>query len=158
MATFNILPDKTNRLIEKRNIYEPETHIEELFHDFLERHATFPSTAGMAGEARECVMQAYRLSENRINREADKWLLKWIETECKLFKALEIKIYGDKLKSSFNDMDDLIGFSNTMLNRRKSGAGKSLEHHLAQIFTNAGLRFETQEMTEGKKKPDFLFP
>lgn len=43
-------------------------------------------------------------------------------------------------------------------NRRKSRAGKSLEHHLADIFTHNELVFEEQAVTEDNKKPDFLFP
>lgn len=45
-----------------------------------------------------------------------------------------------------------------MLNRRKSRVGKSLEHHLACIFTQNHLVFEEQAVTENNKKPDFLFP
>ena len=61
-------------------------------------------------------------------------------------------------KKPFNDCQDLIKFSNIILNRRKSRAGKSLEHHLATIFTAAKLEFEEQAITEDNKKPDFLFP
>ena len=45
-----------------------------------------------------------------------------------------------------------------ILNRRKSRAGKSLEHHLSSIFHTNHLRFETQVITEEHKKPDFIFP
>jgi len=45
-----------------------------------------------------------------------------------------------------------------VLNRRKSRAGKSLEHHLADIFIRNKLIFEEQAITEENKKPDFLFP
>ena len=45
-----------------------------------------------------------------------------------------------------------------MLNRRKSRAGKSLEHHLAAIFDENKIRYTAQAVTEGNKKPDFLFP
>lgn len=48
--------------------------------------------------------------------------------------------------------------ANEVLNRRKSRAGKSLEHHLASIFTYNDLVFEEQAVTEDNKKPDFLFP
>ena len=55
-------------------------------------------------------------------------------------------------------MDEFLGFSLSILNRRKSRAGKSLEHHLSTIFTSANLKFEEQVITEDKKKPDFIFP
>lgn len=44
------------------------------------------------------------------------------------------------------------------MNRRKSRAGKSLEHHLTEIFKIFQLKFSSQAITEGNKKPDFLFP
>ena len=55
-------------------------------------------------------------------------------------------------------MEDLVKSANTILNRRKSRAGKSLEHHLEEIFRIAELAFQTQVTTENNKKPDFLFP
>lgn len=48
--------------------------------------------------------------------------------------------------------------ANSVLNRRKSMAGKSLEHHLSAIFTANNLVFEEQAVTENNKRPDFLFP
>ena len=48
--------------------------------------------------------------------------------------------------------------ANQVLNRRKSRAGKSLEHHLSCIFDNNEISYSAQAITEGNKKPDFLFP
>ena len=45
-----------------------------------------------------------------------------------------------------------------VLNRRKSRAGKSLEHHLAAIFDGNRIQYSAQAVTEGNKKPDFIFP
>ena len=45
-----------------------------------------------------------------------------------------------------------------MLNRRKSRAGKSLEHHLAAIFDENSIEYTAQAVTEGNKRPDFIFP
>lgn len=46
----------------------------------------------------------------------------------------------------------------TCQNARESRAGKTLEHHLAEIFTASHLRFEEQVITENRKKPDFIRP
>lgn len=48
--------------------------------------------------------------------------------------------------------------ANMVLNRRKSRAGKSLEHHLSAIFDGNNIRYAAQATTEGNKRPDFLFP
>ena len=48
--------------------------------------------------------------------------------------------------------------ANQVLNRRRSRAGKSLEHHLSSLFTGNSITFTSQGITEGNKKPDFIFP
>ncbi len=54
---------------------------------------------------------------------------------------------------------EFIALANSVSNRRKSRAGKSLELHLEHHLIEHGLRhFATQAITEGNKKPDFLFP
>ena len=55
-------------------------------------------------------------------------------------------------------MDEFVRVANVVLNRRKSRAGKSLEHHLSAIFDGNGIEYSSQAVTEGNKKPDFLFP
>ena len=48
--------------------------------------------------------------------------------------------------------------ANMVLNRRKSRAGKSLEHHLSAVFEGNDIQYTAQAVTEGNKRPDFLFP
>ena len=62
------------------------------------------------------------------------------------------------MKKGFSSVDDFIVLANKVLNRRKSRAGKSLEHHLEAIFDGNEIQYTAQAVTEGKKKPDFLFP
>jgi hypothetical protein len=55
-------------------------------------------------------------------------------------------------------VDEFVMMANKVLNRRKSRAGKSLEHHLAAIFDGNDIRYTAQAVTEGNKRPDFIFP
>ena len=55
-------------------------------------------------------------------------------------------------------VEELVILANTILNRRKSRAGKSLEHHLAEMFRNFNLQFQSQVITGESKRPDFIFP
>ena len=157
-AAFNLSPEQTNRLIEKELQYNPESALRQLFDDFIKQYISFPQTTVMAEYARDCFNKAYSVGIKLINEKPDNILLKWIDSEYELFKAFEIKLYSERIKTPFHDVDELITFSNTILNRRKSRAGKSLEHHLSVIFNIVGLRYETQVVTEENKKPDFIFP
>lgn len=93
-----------------------------------------------------------------IEKNPDDMLLSWIDVEYELFRALEQDRYSNVLEHGFTDLDEFLEIAKQILNRRKSRAGKSLEHHLAEIFEGNHLLFEEQVVTEGNKKPDFIFP
>jgi len=157
-AAFNLSPEQTNRLINNKSVTSPSEELQRSFAQFTESQKGFPSTEIMSEYARIQHIQAYSISTGIINKEPDKYLIEWIKAEYELFKAAEIKLYSNMINRQFSSVDEFTSISNTILNRRKSRAGKSLEHHLSYIFTVAQLRFETQVVTEGKKRPDFIFP
>ena len=88
----------------------------------------------------------------------DTKLLDWTDMEYKLFRAIEYARYGNVIANGFHSVEEFIGTANAVLNRRKSRAGKSLEHHLSAIFSRNQLQYRAQAITEGNKKPDFIFP
>lgn len=92
----------------------------------------------------------------------DDALIQWMETEESAFRQLERHIVKEKLKSGFgengDDVDDFISFSLSVQNRRKSRSGHAFENHIEHILTKNKLTFQRGALTEGKQKPDFLFP
>ncbi len=95
---------------------------------------------------------------------ADQALMAWLETEERYFRAFERVLVEERLRLGFVDVSGLVdvngfvSFSLSVQNRRKSRAGYSFEHHLEQIFINSGLLYERGATTEGRSRPDFLFP
>lgn len=158
MASFDLDVTIGNQIIEKKNKINPDQIIFGEILSFVNSHDYFPDSIEMAAFARHCVNTARGLSGIEIANRADTILLEWTSTEYQLFGALEEKIYRPIYSNPFSDCHELIAFANSILNRRKSRAGKSLEHHLAEIFSSANLRFEEQVITENNKKPDFIFP
>ena len=108
--------------------------------------------------AQDLYNKLHRINDKRVCKTPDTILLNWYDTELSMFRSLEEKVYNPIYSKPFSDCQSLIDFSNKILNRRKSRAGKSLEHHLSAIFTANKLIFEEQVVTENRKKPDFLFP
>lgn len=157
-ATFNLAPDETNQLIDVDGLIKPDEKIRQLLQDFINQFDSFPETKQMALGARQCFNKAYKIDEDSIVNNPDNILLNWIDTEFKLFRFMEEKIYANIISTPFENIDAFVKTANEVLNRRKSRAGKSLEHHLADIFTVNKLIFEEQAITEDNKKPDFIFP
>lgn len=85
-------------------------------------------------------------------------MLQWTEQEYRLFRAIEHAKYGAIVAQGFTSVENFVTLANQILNRRKSRAGKSLEHHLAAIFDEHNIQYTAQGVTEGNKRPDFLFP
>ncbi|OSN02195.1 type II restriction endonuclease [Lonsdalea populi] len=91
--------------------------------------------------------------------EPDKKLIERRHIEYQIFLHIEEIHVLDIIRKGFGSVGEFISMANSVSNRRKSRAGKSLELHLEQLFIEHGLaQFSTQVKTEGNKKPDFLFP
>ena len=89
----------------------------------------------------------------------DEQLVARRRVEYGIFLLVEELHVLDIIREGFGSVDEFIALANSVSNRRKSRAGKSLELHLEHLFVEHGLRhFATQAVTEGNKKPDFLFP
>ncbi|MGM0974784.1 MAG: type II restriction endonuclease [Bacillota bacterium] len=137
---------------------ENQLAVQESFEDrvleLVGGYRDFPTTAEMAQISRDVYMDFYK----KRKFIPDKDLLEWIETEYTVFRLIEKVVYKDKLINPFIILEPLIEFANSALNRRKSRAGRSLEHHVNFIFTSVNLPFDNPGQTEAKRKPDFLFP
>lgn len=114
----------------------------------------FPSTATMAEKGRELA----RLVHPSLTRAAwDDQLLSWIDMEYRLYQAVEDFFLRREL-SHIGDTESFLRLANSVMNRRKSRAGKSLEHHIAAILSAANIPFTAQARTEHKNRADFILP
>ena len=157
LDTFNISSTETNRLVDA-DLVKPEVQIQAEITSFIASLTTdFPASEEMAAEARKLYgMQFPR--QDYIFTNPDGSIIGWIEKEYSLLRSIEQERYGQIIRNGFTSVDDFMAMAKTVQNRRKSRAGKSLEHHLAAIFEQNGIKFTAQGRTEGNKKPDFLFP
>jgi len=95
----------------------------------------------------------------RNSDDPDEQLIDRRRVEYDIFLLVEELHVLDIIRKGFGSVDEFVAMANSVSNRRKSRAGKSLELHLEHLFIEHGLRhFATQAVTEGNKKPDFLFP
>ena len=157
LNAFGIGPTETNRLIDRGGV-QSETEEYIAIQEFIRTLAVdFPQSHVMSAVARDIQNRVYNHLEY-IRTNPDRKIIDWINTEYALFRAIEHARYGDKISRGFASVDDFVEMANMVLNRRKSRAGKSLEHHLSAIFDGNNIGYAAQVVTEGNKKPDFLFP
>lgn len=157
LENFNMAPTETNNLITTGNVDLDLQEKKEIYSFISYLKADFPSSEIMSSKARDIQNIVYNHLEYIISN-PDQKLLDWTSMEYKLFRALEHVRYGEAIRNGFENVEDFITLANQVLNRRKSRAGKSLEHHLSAIFDGNAVSYTAQAVTEGRKKPDFIFP
>lgn len=157
LDAFGLSPAETNRLVEIHHTALELSEKLEIDRFISSLDVDFPSSEQMSAAARYIQDRVYNHVEY-IRTNPDRKLLDWTDAEYRLFRALEYARYGELISRGFANVEDFISTANQVLNRRKSRAGKSLEHHLAAIFEGNQVIFSAQAVTEGNKKPDFLFP
>ncbi|MGQ0826905.1 MAG: type II restriction endonuclease [Bacteroidota bacterium] len=158
-AALNISATETNGIIPKQFEATTEDKLMQCFLGFLKSlKFEFPTTVDLATNSRNCYLGAYSITSQVVKANPDREILNWLHAEFQLFKVIENDRYNSRIKTPFKTVEELVETANTILNRRKSRAGKSLEHHLSEIFRTFQLSYATQAVTEDNKKPDFLFP
>lgn len=157
LGAFGLTPAETNQLIELNRTdvsLKEQTAIQEFIDGLKEE---FPPSIVMSSAAR-MISYANNATRHVLTQDPDKALIYWTEQEYKLFRALEHARYGAIIAKGFSTVDDFVALANQVLNRRKSRAEKSLEHHLAALFDEHRIFYTAQAVTEGNKRPDFIFP
>lgn len=157
LDTFGISPTETNSLIDVQKVSvetQEKLSIQEFINDL---DIDFPTSDVMAAAARAIEEKVYGHIEY-IRSNPDAKIISWTNMEYALFRALEYVRYGEIITKGFQSVDEFVRVANVVLNRRKSRAGKSFEHHLSAIFDGNYVEYSSQAVTEGNKKPDFLFP
>ena len=163
LDAIGISSTETNALIEKRGSIAETNNEYDLASKYIKQftgedlNTVFPDSYTMSKIAREIEDTIYNHKEYTVIKPDEK-IISYTDQEYRLFRQFEIFVYGHSINQGFKDMESFIELANQVLNRRKSRAGKSLEHHIAAIFDDNKIEYEEQVITEGNKKPDFIFP
>jgi type II restriction enzyme len=128
--------------------------IERHFRAFVAALAIFPPTLQVATEARDGLAACIR---DFAVAPSDSMLLRCLEAEYVLFRMMERKLCEPEIVRLFASVDDFLATAQTILQRRKARAGKSLEHHVEFLLRRAGVPFDPRVDVEGTK-PDLLIP
>ncbi len=136
---------------------EPEVDAPNFLDQMLGRFGgRFPTTREFSAFARST------LTDIEAHAAPDTAVLAWMDREEVLFRTLEKHLLSEKMSTLFHDSifdpDPVMKVAQSAFQRRKSRAGNALENHLEAIFKSHGVTYSRTSVTEGKLKPDFIFP
>lgn len=124
------------------------------FRKFSEALADFPPTVIFANEARQALTDCIK---SFMSQPSDEKLIMCVEAEYRLFQLVERKICEPEIVRVFKSVDDFLATAQTILQRRKARAGRSLEHHAERLLRDEGIPFDVRVDVDGTK-PDILIP
>ena len=97
-----------------------------------------------------------------VGHSVDSRLMRRRDCEYQVFLSIEEATTLPLIGGGFSSMDQFVGIAQSILQRRKSRAGRSLELQVRKLFLEENLienvHFQYQPVTELNKRPDFLFP
>lgn len=111
----------------------------------------FPSTADVV------TMTVLRLTSAR-QRKPDDRLLARRECEYAIFRSIEAAAVLPRIREGFGTVDIFVDYANSVTNRRKARSGASLGLQLTVLLAEENVAFSYDAISEGRKRPDFLFP
>jgi len=92
------------------------------------------------------------------SKRPDERLLARRECEYELFRSIEEASVLPRIKEGFGSVDIFVDYANSVTNRRKARSGASLGLQTSVVFAEEKLSFTYDAISEGRKRPDFLFP
>lgn len=123
------------------------------FRRFAEALTEFPAVSHFSEESRraltDCVRRFAAMS-------ADDVLMTSMNAEYQLFRLVERQICQKEIVRVFRDVDDFLQTASSIMNRRKSRAGRSLENHVEFMLRDARIPHEMRPNIDGK--PDVVIP
>lgn len=127
--------------------------IERLFSSFAEALSEFPSGDEISSYTLESLIACIRRFESLP---ADDMLMHCLRSEFRLFRVVEHRLRFALAKGPFASIDEFVRAAHTILQSRKSRAGRSLENHIDYLLTKAGIPHDVRPAIEGF--PDVVIP
>jgi type II restriction enzyme len=124
------------------------------FRKFTKALKAFPPTVALAAEARAALESCIK---EFVEAPSDEQLVRCVDAEYRLFQMVERKVCEKEIVRLFASVDDFLKTAQSILQRRKSRAGRSLEHHVEHLLRQAGIPFEMRAEVENTR-PDVLIP
>ena len=136
---------------------QPETEdacLERLFRGFAAGLDRFPNTLAFSEHTHQSVLACV---DDLLRRSNDDVLRRLVDAEYELFRIVERRLCSDDITRLFRNVDDFLRTASTIMNRRKSRAGRSLENHVGFVLRKADIPFDSRcKKIEGE--PDIVIP
>jgi len=131
----------------------PEDCIDKQFRAFAQGLVAFPAGNLFSEKTRDAMIQCVN---DFGKKPSDDRLMDLMKAEYRLFRLVERQICLPEVRRLFKDIDDFLKTAATLMNRRKSRAGRSMENHIEYLLKDAEIPFDVRPQIDGE--PDIVIP
>lgn len=124
------------------------------FREFVQELENPPSVSAFSETT---IAALLRCVNDFDNVDPDTKLLRLEKEEFVLYKMAERYIFGPRVQRLYTSIDDFLTTANSILQARKSRAGRTLENHMEYLLSRAGIPFDIRP-TLDRTKPDIVIP
>jgi hypothetical protein len=128
--------------------------LERHFRAFTAALKAFPTGDAFSEQARLALEACVK---DFIRTPSDERLMACVDAEYSLFRMAERKLCEPEIVRVFASVEDFITTAQTILQRRKSRAGRSFENHVERVLKDSSVPYESRVNVEGTR-PDILIP
>lgn len=137
----------------KDHIEDENECIDRHFREFAAKVEDFPPGDSFAAATREALLACI---VDFVASPTDDQLMRAIEAEYALFRIVERHVCSPQIQRLFKGVDDFLKTAASIMNRRKSRAGRSFENHVEFILRDSGIPFDVRPDIDGR--PDIVIP
>src|ERR1700687_166348 len=131
----------------------PEDCIDKQFRAFAQGLVAFPAGNLFSEKTRDAMIQCVN---DFGKKPSDDRLMDLMKAEYRLFRLVERQICLPEVRRLFKDIDDFLKTAATLMNRRKSRAGRSMKNHVEYLLKDAKIPFDAHPQIDGD--PDIVIP
>lgn len=149
------------QILDRWGVYDRDREDVETENECIDRHfakfvaalTEFPPGSQLSEATRVAMIDCIN---DFLQSPSDERLLGSIDAEYKLFRLLERRISGPQMCRLFTTVDDFLSTATSIMNRRKSRAGRAFENHFQYVLKDAGIPFDSGATVDGR--PDLVIP
>lgn len=127
--------------------------VEKKFRKFVVALDAFPTGAVFSKESRDALIECIKKFDALP---LDELLMQCMDAEYRLFRLAERQLCQAEIVRVFKDVDDFLRTASSIMNRRKSRAGRSLENHMEYVLKKSNIPHVIRPKLDGE--PDIVIP
>ncbi|WP_319005791.1 type II restriction endonuclease [Metabacillus niabensis] len=157
LGTFSISPvENASTHVQMLTEKSIDEHTMELVNKYTMKYTKFPRPRNIAAISREIYYKAHK-DKKPVLENFDAAILEWINIEYQFFESLENYLYKEEVNKSFNDLNELLRFANTVTESRRRRIINSFEFHLEFIFEILELSYKSSRKNNYERDIEFSF-